>query len=115
MSDWTGVEFARPLWLGLLLLAVPWILWSRRRQPLPWSVGGLGPFRSLAAKASRRRGWPPSLIVGLAALVCAAFAAAGMRKPEQRPLWIVDGSFSFAAHPLSADHIPAPTPSTLRQ
>lgn len=103
MSDWVGLDLARPWWLGLLLLALPWIYWSRRRQPLPWVVGGLGPFRELAAQASRRRGWPLSLMAGLAALLCATLAAAGLRRPDREPLWIVDGSFSFADHPLSGE------------
>ena len=99
MSDWAALGIARPGWLLLLALALPWILWSRRQRPRPWPVGGLGPFRDLARRASRSQGWPWSLIAGLAALLCASLAAAGLRRTEQPDLWLVDGSYSYAAHP----------------
>ncbi len=96
-----GFELLRPAALLLLLLAWPWIRWSTRREPLRWRVGGLAPFASLAASGGRQRAWPWSLIAGLSALLCATLAAAGMRRPDQPALWLVDGSVSFAEHPLA--------------
>ncbi len=101
MSEF-GIELARPWGLALLLLALPWIRWAQRRAPLAWPVGGLEPFRALAGKARRRRGWPLSLWLGLSALLTASLAASGPRQPESRSLWLVDGSFSYAAHPEAA-------------
>lgn len=102
MFELGGLSVASPGFLALLLLAAPWILAARRRQPLAWTVGDLAPFRQLDAVAGPRRGWPPSLLIGLAALLCGSLAAAGLRRPAREPIWIVDGSFSFAAHPAAA-------------
>jgi hypothetical protein len=71
------VSFERPLFLLLLLLALPWIFWLRQREPREYAVGGLGPFRPFArAAGARPRGWPLSLLCALGALICASLALA---------------------------------------
>lgn len=86
--------FDFPEALILLALAVPWIAWGRQAEPRDWPVGGLEPFREALGVAPARRRWPPSLWLGLLALVCGALAAAGARLGGGADLVVEDRSFS---------------------
>ena len=82
-------------WAFLLLgLAVPWILWSRRRAPGRLPVGGLEPFRSFAGRGGARRRLPLSLLLALAALAAGTVAVANPRTESLPPVVIEDRSFS---------------------